>query len=99
MRVLFLLCCFLFVVMFWPHTAEAQCSRGACGPAVIQHWAPMQATAHVGIVTAKAAVVVAVAPVRAVARTVVAVRERRVVARALTAPFRLFRGGCRCTQL
>lgn len=28
--ILFLLACFVAVAMFWPHTAEAQCSRGAC---------------------------------------------------------------------
>jgi hypothetical protein len=28
--ILFLLACFAFTAMFWPHTAEAQCSRGAC---------------------------------------------------------------------
>lgn len=86
MRVLFLIVCFLFVAMFWPHTAEAQCSR-AC-PMIS---APAQATAHVGVVVAKAAVVAVVAPVRVVSRTVVAVHERPRIRAAVRGWFRCCR--------
>lgn len=77
--ILFILACFVFVFLFSPRPSEAQCSRGACGPAVVQFWAPGQGAAHVGIVAARAAVVAAVAPVRVVARVAVAVHERKPV--------------------
>lgn len=87
MRVLFLICCFLFVFFFWPHSSEAQCSRGAC-PMIA---APMQATAHVGVVVARGAVAVVAPIVRPVARVVVAVHERPRVRAAVR---RVFHRGC-----
>lgn len=71
MRFLFLLSCFLFVMMFWPHTADAQCGRGSCGPAVVQSWMPSGT-----VVSERPVVTVLAAPVRAVARVAVAVHER-----------------------
>lgn len=84
---LFILSCFAFIALFWPHTAEAQCSRGACG--VVQRWAPFQGHVTTGILVERPVVTVLAAPVRIVAaipQRAAARVQARVEARAEAAP-------------
>ena len=56
---LFVLCCLAFVALFFPHSAEAQCRNGQCGPAVVQFQAPDYPHATQGVIQVARSVLVA----------------------------------------
>ena len=87
---MFVLCCFAIVFFFSPRQSSAQCRGSACGPAVVQFWAP---SGHVAAAIAERPILGA--PVRIAERTVVAVRTREFRPVAHVLAWRPFRGGCR----